>query len=380
MTDKKIIIELNKLLTKTSKYYIDLIKNRNNIFDFKKPVVLFGAAKLSIVFINFFKNKGVKIVALSDNSEQIIGKKINGIKVVRKSELKKLFGSNIQIIATSLYYRDILKDLKKGGFTNIFEPMYFSTLYAADFDVLIWKNDISLILKSKKLINKALDLLPDLKSRQIFYNIIKYRLLLDNESLKDLSKCKDLNSEYFDKKIIHLTDKEVFVDGGAYDGDTIKLMIKESKNRFKNIFAFEPDSNNFNKMNKYVNKLNDPRIKILEFGLGKKNETLNFTNEGNLQSKVVDYGETKVKIVTIDKFADKMITYIKLDIEGFEKNAIRGAVKTIKNCKPKLAICSYHNSNDIWKLPLLIKKLRPDYKIYLRHYSDYLMDTICYAV
>lgn len=380
MTTNNISKELNKLLAKSSSYYIDLIRNKNNEFDFKKPVILFGAAKLSIVFINFLKNKGVKIVALSDNSAQVIGKKINGIEIIKKSKLKEIFGTDIQIITASLYYRDMIKDLKKLGFKNVFEPMYFSTLYSNDFDVLIWKNDIKLILKSKKLINNAFDILHDLKSQQIYFNIIKYRLLLDDKSLKGLSKLKDFNSEYFDKKIIHLTDSEVFLDGGAYDGDTIKLIIEESKNKYKNIFAFEPDNNNYKKMDKYVKNLNDPRIKLLKFGLGEKNEMLNFTNEGNLQSKVVKYGETRIKIIPIDKFIDKKITYIKLDIEGFEKKALKGAVKTIKKNKPKLTICSYHNSYDIWELPLLINKLHPDYKIFLRHYSDYLMDTICYAV
>ncbi|MEK7523076.1 MAG: FkbM family methyltransferase, partial [Patescibacteria group bacterium] len=88
---------------------------------------------------------------------------------------------------------------------------------------------------------------------------------------------------------------------------------------------------------------------------------------------------TQIKIVPIDKFINEHITYIKLDIEGFEKKALIGAKKTIKKYKPKLVICSYHNLNDIWELPMLIKKLRPDYKIFLRHYSDFLMDTICYA-
>ncbi|NDK10360.1 FkbM family methyltransferase, partial [Candidatus Gracilibacteria bacterium] len=183
-----------------------------------------------------------------------------------------------------------------------------------------------------------------------------------------------------DKKIIHLSDNEVFLDGGAYDGDTIRLIIKESKNRFKNIFAFEPDNKNYKKINNYVRQLKDSRIKIFRLGLGDKNNTLSFTNEGNLQSKVIKYGKIQIKIVPIDKYIDEHFTYIKLDIEGFEKKALIGAKKTIKKYKPKLVICSYHNLNDIWELTILIKKFRPDYKIFLRHYSDFLMDTICYAV
>ena len=377
MDNKKILKELNQLLSKSSVYYKQLVVKNNLKFDFNKPVLLFGAAKLSHVFIRFFKKNGTKILALSDNNKNIIGKQIDGIKIVNKNKIINLFGNDIQIVTTSIYYLEILKDLKKLGFKKIFTPMYFSTLYSNDFDVLVWKNDTKLIIKNKKLINLVYSYLSDNKSRQIFLAIIIFRLLLIENSLKNL---RDSGSEYFDRKIIYLSKNEVFLDGGAYDGDTIKMIIKESKNKFNNIYAFEPDNKTYKKLSNYVNKLADPRIKIYKFGLGNKKSTLNFTNEGNLQSKVIKYGETLINIITIDNFIKNKITYIKLDIEGFEKKAILGSKRTIKKYKPKLVICAYHNLYDLWELPILIKNIRPDYKIYLRHYSDFLMDTICYAI
>jgi len=199
--NKNILRELNQLLSKSSNYYKQLVIKNNLKFDFKKPVILFGAAKLGNVFTRFFKKKGTKILAFSDNNKQVIGNKIDGIKIVNKNEIKNLYGKDIQIVATSLFYSEILKDLKKLGFSNLFEPMYFSTLYSKDFDVLIWKNDIKLIIKNKKQINLAYSYLPDEKSRQVFASIIKYRLLLNRNLLKNL---QDFESEYFDKKIIHL--------------------------------------------------------------------------------------------------------------------------------------------------------------------------------
>lgn len=377
MINENMAKELNQLLSKSSNYYKQLVIKNNLKFDFKKPVILFGAAKLGSVFIRFFKKKGTKILALSDNNKQIIGKKINEIKIIGKNEIKKLYGKDIQIVTTSLFYSEILKDLKKLGFNRVFEPMYFSTLYSNDFDVLIWKNDIKLIINNKKLINLAYGYLSDKKSRQIFLNIIKFRLLLKNNLLKNI---KDFDSEYFDKKIIHISKSEVFLDGGAYDGDTMKIIIKESKNRFKNIYAFEPDNKNYKKLSDYVKRISDSRIKIYKLGLGDKKNTLHFTNEGNLQSKVIKYGETLIKIVPVDYFLETHFTYIKLDIEGFEKKALIGSKNTIKKYKPKLVICAYHNLSDLWELPILIKSIRPDYKIFIRHCSDFLMDTICYAV
>jgi len=376
-TKEKTLAELKELLSKSSDHYKQIIIDKNNKFDFKKPVILFGAAKLSDVFIKFFAKKFTKILALSDNNKELIGKKISNIKIISKNEIKKLYGQDVQIVATSYFYEEILTDLKKIGFKKLFDPMYFSTLFSKDFDVLIWKNDIDLIIKNKKLIYKAYNHLTDEESREIFLNILKFRLTQGKDLFNEIKTSK---SEYFDKKIIHLSKKEVFLDGGAYDGDTIKLIIKESKNKFKKIFAFEPDEKNFRKIVTYINKIKDPRINVFKLGLGDKRNTLNFTNEGNLQSKVVEFSGIKINIVPIDKYINEGFSYIKLDIEGFEKKALVGSKKTIKKYKPKLVICAYHNLNDLWELPMLIKMINSGYKIYLRHYTNFLMDTICYAV
>jgi hypothetical protein len=63
-----------------------------------------------------------------------------------------------------------------------------------------------------------------------------------------------------------------------------------------------------------------------------------------------------------------------------ELEALKGAEKTIRRYKPKLAICLYHRREDFIEIPLFIKELVPEYKFFMRHYSDYAYDTILYAV
>ena len=87
---------------------------------------------------------------------QIIGMKKGGTPIIGINEIKKLYGKDIQIVTASLFYSEIIKDLKKIGFNTLFEPMYFSTLYSDDFDVLIWKNDIKKIINNKKQISNKL--------------------------------------------------------------------------------------------------------------------------------------------------------------------------------------------------------------------------------
>ncbi|MEK7633217.1 MAG: FkbM family methyltransferase [Patescibacteria group bacterium] len=369
--------KLGDLLSKTANHYKELILKNNPKFNFKKPVVLFGAAKLSPYFIKYFESKRTKILSLTDNDKSKIGKKLLGLTIISKKNLLKKFGKNIQIVVASVHYDEIIKELKKMGFNNVFNPMFFFTLDHKDFNLLTWRNNIDLIFKNKKKIKSAFALFKDEKSKKIYIEILRFRLAFDQSIF---SKIKDDKTEYFDEKIIKLSPKEIFLDGGAYDGDTVKMFIEKSKNIFNKIYAFEPDDSNYIQLSKYINKLSDKRIISYKIGLGEKKEKLYFTNEGNLQSKITSKSKTLIKILPIDFLKDIIFTYIKLDIEGFEKQALLGAKKMISKFKPKLAVCLYHNIEDLWDVPCLINTINKNYKFYIRHYTNFLFDTICYAV
>ncbi len=89
----------------------------------------------------------------------------------------------------------------------------------------------------------------------------------------------------------------------------------------------------------------------------------------------------EIRTTSIDElFPENDISFIKMDIEGAEAEAINGAVKTIRANKPKLAISAYHIRDDLYKIPVLIDRICPEYKLYLRHFSDYCFDTVLLAV
>lgn len=78
--------------------------------------------------------------------------------------------------------------------------------------------------------------------------------------------------------------------------------------------------------------------------------------------------------------AGEEATFIKMDIEGSESEALKGAKDTITTYKPRLAISIYHKPEDILELPEIILSYRPDYQFYMRHYSLGAPDTVLYAV
>ena len=369
--------EINTLLSKPASYYTGALKITNNEFVFNKPVVLFGAANMGILFKKFCTTNDINVLAFCDNDKNKVGTTILNTKVISPSMLKQYCDSSVQIIITSSQDDEIKHQLTNYGFTNNCSHSYLSTIYPAKFPTLCWSTNINYIINNSESIKKCFNLLKDSVSKKHFINILRYRLTLNNNYLASIAY--DHNKAYFDKNIIKLSKDEVFLDGGAFDGDTLKEFISITNNNFNKVYCFEPDPKSYSKLKSFLVKLNDSRIIPLKLGLGNKEESLYFASEGNIQSKIVDSSKMKIKIVPIDNYIDQNFTFIKLDIEGHEKEALKGASKTIKSKKPKLAICVYHHYQDLWEIPLLIKEQNPDYDIYLRHYGHTLFDTICYA-
>ena len=96
-------------------------------------------------------------------------------------------------------------------------------------------------------------------------------------------------------------------------------------------------------------------------------------------SRIDENGEDEVEVRALDEVVDGKVTFIKMDIEGAELQALFGAEKTIKKYKPKLAICIYHRLEDILEIPAYIHSIVPEYKFYIRHYSFSTSETVLYA-
>lgn len=189
------------------------------------------------------------------------------------------------------------------------------------------------------------------------------------------------HTQYFDSSIFPFpNDAEVFVDGGCFSGANSVDFLSWAKNaNSKKIIAFEPDSTNYEICKKTLDATSVP-YELIGKGLWENDTTLYFTNNGTSGSQIVATGNTKVDVAAIDSLPlANEITFIKMDIEGAELSALKGAKKTIQNNKPRLAICVYHKDEDITEIPAYLKHLVPEYKFYLRHYSLCAYETVLYA-
>jgi FkbM family methyltransferase len=189
------------------------------------------------------------------------------------------------------------------------------------------------------------------------------------------------HTTYFPLKLCPLTDNEVFIDCGAYDGDSIRSFLDQPINTFQKVYGFEPDPANFSKLEQDVSMRPERESITLQCAaVGAHNGTVTFSGDGN-EASSVGKGDIVVNCVTLDEaLSGTAPTYVKMDIEGAELDALNGARGTIQKHFPVLAICSYHVQNHLWKIPLLIQSIRSNYRFFLHPHLLEGWDLVCYAI
>ncbi len=168
---------------------------------------------------------------------------------------------------------------------------------------------------------------------------------------------------------------------GAYTGGHIAAFAALNPG-FRAVYAFEPHPPHCRAVAERF--ATDPRVNAFPQGLYDRSGWLAFDADRPVGAHVLPEGgagtESRVEVVRLDDAVKEDVTYIKMDIEGAELQALQGCVETIRRSRPKLAICVYHRPSDYFDIPLLIRKMQPEYKMYLRQHTSFNIDTVLYAV
>ena len=221
--------------------------------------------------------------------------------------------------------------------------------------------------------------LEDYRSKKCLFGIVANWLTFDSELLRGL--LDNAYKHYFDLDIINCGNDEVFVDLGAYIGDTIMDYIY-SYSEYKKIYCYEINLAVFRRLQSNLKNFHD--IELRRKGAARADGYLYISdNEPNETTyKLLNKGKRKISVVAIDNDITEPVTFIKMDIEGGEQEAIWGCQNHIRNTHPKLAISVYHNNEDIWKCAHIIDKISPGYRFYLRYSGGdiYPSEYVLYAV
>jgi len=205
------------------------------------------------------------------------------------------------------------------------------------------------------------DLLEDDFSKATYANILMFRMGKEEQNQEFI---RPSTTQYFDFPIFaNPFGDELFVDCGAYVGDTLEKYLMLKCGAFRKIVAFEPMDQSFSALSARVERLKkewaipDHKIELVHGGIGAKNYQLDLSavqqdfSDHNLDASTFTLAGNNtttsdggIPVYSIDKyFSNEPVSFIKADIEGYEWLMLAGARKTIKRDKPKLALCLYHN-------------------------------------
>ena len=214
----------------------------------------------------------------------------------------------------------------------------------------------------------------DATSRQILDDLLRYRLTADYRIMTPYKV--RFEDQYFED-FLGLGSNEVFVDAGGFDGDTTQLFCERNPT-YRQVFFFEPSSINLEKAKARLHRFRD--IEFFPTGVSDAVGSLWFNADRGSSSSISNLGSTRIDVTTIDEQINSKVTFIKMDLEGWELKALTGSTRHILEDHPKLAIAVYHHSSDFWRIFEFVTGLRNDYNVFLRHYTEGWSETVMFFV
>ena len=263
-------------------------------------------------------------------------------------------------------------ELVKNGWRKIIDFDEYARLLLAVRSVNICMLDPGELRKHNDEISKLRSQLADSKSVATLDGFTYFIESLDEREFPEISEIP-----YFPKDIPRWQKELKFIDCGAYDGDTVKQAM-DSGYLIKQAFCFEPDPISFRNLT--LNLMDLENIFCLPLGVSDATAMKSFSSQQSTGSRLVDQGDSWIQCVAIDDFMNSSESnLIKMDIEGGELSALKGATKVLKRYRPNLAISVYHKTNDIWQIPSLIIETLGSCELYLRRHSRTIADTVLYV-
>lgn len=306
-------------------------------------------------------------------------------KITLRKEVEKFSNPTVIIYGAGVLGHSIfeaIKDIKK---------VIFCVSNPSDIDNVKTEDGIKVISK-EELLPTYSDTPIIIASKTYFSEIFGFLLSsgIDPTNIIDILKIL-FEGHYFDTDIISLSKNEVFVDVGVYNGGTSIEFAEKCNRIYKQIYLFEADSELAKLSKQCLDISSIDNYELYDVGLWNKKETLRFNNTLEMECHKIDTeGNIIIHVDTLDNYFihDKtnireIPTFIKMDIEGAELEALKGGEQLIKQYAPKLAICVYHKLEDVIIITNWLKNINPKYTMYLRHHGRGIgkqNETVLYAI
>ncbi len=327
----------------------------------EKPIVLYGTGNAAEKIIDELNKRDIAIAGIFASDGFVRSRSFAGYPVISYSDAKRQFGDMIVLLCFGSHLESVIENYRRiAGEQELYAPdlpIAGGELFTSEYE----RQHLTEIEDAKALFE-------DEQSIRVFENTIRYKVSGKIDYLFD-SDTDDAENW----SILGLNSEDIFLDLGAYNGDTVGQFLAYTSYNPRMVYAVEPEHRNFRKLGEYVDSIcsekgiERDRFELINKAVGSSECIVYFTKSTGRGGAVGKGKGSPVEMSTVDRIlGGRDVSVIKMDLEGQEPFALEGAAQTIKRCKPKLLISAYHRSDDLWVLPKMIKALNPEYKLYLR--------------
>lgn len=325
-----------------------------------RPIILYGTGNGADKVIDACEKYGIKIAGVFASDGFVRNRVFRDMQVMSHADICKEYGNDIIVMPAfgttlpnvmEMFYK--LNDMHEMIIPEV--PLYGGGIF-----------DTAYLEGNRDRLETVYELLTDDYSKQLYKDTVLFRL---TGELKHLERCEDVRITL--KNIPGAENITCALDGGAFKGDSAQDMLCSFAN-IEKIIACEPDPKTFKKLFDFaIMEVNKGVIVPVNSALSDTigvSECVSSGSRGsgiegrNKRAKIVE-----IKTDTVDNICqNEKLDYLKLDVEGFESEALSGAAETIKRDRPTIAVSLYHRTGDIINLPLMVRNLLGECDMYIR--------------
>lgn len=355
------------------------------------PVVLLGRSDFGANLIHGGGQR-IRVLHVVDDFRAHRGEQFRGIDIISTDRFLEMTRQDPDIVAINAcrndYSRRFFDDLcRNKGIPHLnFEQATraFGLSDAMDYRVADWGPIIAARCDDYL---KLAQRMADPYSRETLFSVLTFHLTCNPEWF--LNVARPYPTLYFRSGLFTLHEHEKMVDCGASIGESTTALIGTTQGRFDRAWMIEPDRINIATLQgflrKYAGTPHAGKLSLHPVAVGEHPDEVPFSHVGHHGGAVLPPELAQacprsdfVRVERIDDIVDAPPTIIKMDIEGYELQALMGAASTIKAARPRLMVSAYHRSTDLLAIPHYIDTIAPDYRIGLRHHTEDRWDTCLY--
>jgi FkbM family methyltransferase len=379
------ISRLSSIFIKKETAMTDLWQYLKTASDASRPILLYGMGNGADKIITVCEAYGIPVADFFASDGFVRGHSFHGKVVLSFTQACEKYGAENMIVLLSFASSrpEVLEAIDRVAATCEF---YIPDVPVCGTDLF----NAALYETHRDEIKAARALFADEQSRRVYDGIVEYKLT----GRMDILRATESAPADAYRNILHAEKFRTAADLGAYNGDSIRDLRQYAPD-LRQVIALEPDRRNFRKLTEYATALRELgdtlTVHPVQAGAWSHTATLTFHGSGNRNAGLTDapaeaqgnilpstaenpyFGKTaEVPVTALDTVCEDVLPngthmdYIKYDVEGAETEALLGSRAIIQRDAPALLVSAYHRSHDLFRLPLLVHELNPDYKLYLR--------------